>query len=333
MPKENVDQHEDAYKIMGTKEFNDELIALLKIRAPVVFLTCREEKRMLNYFRHLSEARGFKTYTWDLCNGIRNLISGKQEKTTGDDCTEPDNALNVMIEEASNDKDQRVKLEASKIKGKIYLLLDFYKFLDEPTTERRIKEFSKIDSMTTIILTGPTLDLPVSIENLFSVLDFPYPNNEEIRGSITNLLKAVKKEKVDLHDKLQKQFKKEQHEIIGSVTGLTLSEAQKALSKSVVVKASFDIPSILAEKKQYIRRRGILEYYEPNLTMADVGGLHRMVRWLKHRKLAFSPEAREFGIPALKGFLAAGVPGCVLADTKIMIKKISSEGKHKVIEF
>ena len=50
---------------MATPEFTDELVALMKIRAPVVFLTCREEKRMLNYFKHLVVSRGFRASTWD----------------------------------------------------------------------------------------------------------------------------------------------------------------------------------------------------------------------------------------------------------------------------
>jgi len=310
--EESTDQKENAYELMATPEFADELVALLKIRAPVIYLTCREEKRMLNYFKSFSETRGFKTFTWDICNGIKNLISGDVEKTASDDCTDPDNALSLMIEEANNDRDNRKKLQAQKVNGKIYLLLDFYRYLEEAATERRIKEFSKIDSMTTIILTGPYLDLPIGLENLFSVLDFPFPNREEIDGTTKNLLKIIGKEKVELEKTMRKQFSKEKHEIVGSVSGLTLVEAKKALAKSVVVHRAFNIPAILAEKKQVIRRSGsgALEFYEPGLTMADVGGLHRMVRWLERSKLSFHPDARDFGITALKGFLAVGCAGC-----------------------
>jgi len=52
------DAHEEALYTMGDKEFTDELIALLRIRAPLVYITCGEEKRLLDYFRHLSVKKG-----------------------------------------------------------------------------------------------------------------------------------------------------------------------------------------------------------------------------------------------------------------------------------
>jgi len=298
-------------KRMATKEFTEEMTALLKIRAPVVFLTCREEKRMLEYFKHLSITRGFKTSTWDCYRGMTDLLTGKPDKSTSDDILDPDIALHCIIKDAELDIEQQEKYDSNKINGKIYLLLDFYKFFDDPETERRIKAFSQIDSMTMIIITGPSLSIPPGLDNLFSVLDFPYPNKEEIEGIVKSLLNAVGKGDVKIEKELRKQIKDHKYEIVSSVTGLTSAEAGKALAKSVVVHKKFNIPAILSEKKQYIRRRGggALEYYEPNLTMNDVGGLHRMVSWLERRKLSFDPKAREFGVPAVRGVLACGVPG------------------------
>jgi len=45
------------------------------------------------------------------------------------------------------------------------------------------------------------------------------------------------------------------------------------------------------------------------LTMEDVGGLVNMREWLERRKSVFDPKAKEFGLPALKGVLAVGIPG------------------------
>ncbi|HUU86588.1 MAG TPA: AAA family ATPase [Candidatus Glassbacteria bacterium] len=294
---------------MATKDFTNELTALMKIRAPIVFLTCREEKRMLKYFEYLVVNRSFRASTWDCYSGMLDLLTGEKDKTISDDMLDPDEALHYIIQDAKSDGSKKDAYESQNINGKIYLMLDFYKFLDDPATERRIKTFAQIDSMTMIVITGPSLSIPPGLNNLFSVLDFPYPNKNEIEGTIKALLDVVGKESVPFEKTLAKQFKENKHEIISSVNGLTLTEASKALAKSVVVNRKFDIPAILGEKKQYIRQRGTLEFYEPDLTMNDVGGLATMRSWLERRKLAFDPEARAFGIPALRGVLICGIPG------------------------
>jgi len=296
---------------MATTEFTNELIALMKIRAPIVFLTCREEKRMLNYFKHLVVTRGFRASTWDCYTGMSDLLTGEIDKTVSEEILDPDNALHFIIKDAKTDKSKKDGYEAQEIKGKIYLMLDFYNYIDNPDTERRLKAFAQIDSMTMIIITGHSLSIPPGLNNLFSVLDFPYPNKSEIKGTVDSLLNRVGKDSVKFEKTLIKQFKDNEHEIIGSVNGLTLTEAQKALSKSVVVHRGFNINAILGEKKQYIRQRGgeALEFYEPDLTMDDVGGLVNMRSWLERRKAVFDPKAKEFGLPALKGVLILGIPG------------------------
>ena len=67
---------------------------------------------------------------------------------------------------------------------------------------------------------------------------------------------------------------------------------------------------MLSEKKQLIRRNGILEYIEEDETLDSVGGLEELKRWLRQRSNAFSERAREYGLPQPKGMLILGVPGC-----------------------
>jgi SpoVK/Ycf46/Vps4 family AAA+-type ATPase len=109
--------------------------------------------------------------------------------------------------------------------------------------------------------------------------------------------------------KLSKEIKDRQDELVNAVNGLTMVEAQNAFTKSIVIHRKFDIPTILNIKKQIIRRKGILEFYETDLTMADVGGLRNMVQWFERRKLAFHSNAKAYGLPAPKGVMAIGFPG------------------------
>jgi SpoVK/Ycf46/Vps4 family AAA+-type ATPase len=67
---------------------------------------------------------------------------------------------------------------------------------------------------------------------------------------------------------------------------------------------------ILSEKKQIIRRNGILEFIEEDESIDAVGGLEELKRWLLQRSEAFTERARAYGLPAPKGLLILGVPGC-----------------------
>ena len=73
---------------------------------------------------------------------------------------------------------------------------------------------------------------------------------------------------------------------------------------------TFDLPTILSEKKHIIRKSGILEYYEAEDNLDSIGGLEILKTWLTKRRHAFTSEARDFGLPMPKGILLLGVPGC-----------------------
>jgi SpoVK/Ycf46/Vps4 family AAA+-type ATPase len=70
------------------------------------------------------------------------------------------------------------------------------------------------------------------------------------------------------------------------------------------------VEAVTAEKKQIIRKSGLLEYYDNTELIDNVGGLGVLKEWLRKRVRAFTDEARAFGLPAPKGILLVGVQGC-----------------------
>jgi SpoVK/Ycf46/Vps4 family AAA+-type ATPase len=71
-----------------------------------------------------------------------------------------------------------------------------------------------------------------------------------------------------------------------------------------------DVPVILSEKEQIIRKSGMLEYYRATEAFENIGGMEDLKEWLRKRKMAFSEEAKKFGLPSPKGVLLIGVQGC-----------------------
>jgi SpoVK/Ycf46/Vps4 family AAA+-type ATPase len=68
---------------------------------------------------------------------------------------------------------------------------------------------------------------------------------------------------------------------------------------------------VAKEKKRVIARERVIEWFDPLPGGLDaVGGLDQLKAWLASRKNAYSPKARAYGLPAPKGALLVGVPGC-----------------------
>jgi len=123
-----------------------------------------------------------------------------------------------------------------------------------------------------------------------------------------------------------------EEDLVNSVSGLTLLETQTAFSKSIVLNRGWNIKTLLQEKKQIISKNGMLEFYDKTVDISQIGGLKNLKKWIVDRQHCFSDEAKAYGLPTPKGFLTIGLPGCVLGDTKIKIKKISEVGKYDIFE-
>jgi len=245
MPNEDtpLQDHENALKGMATEEFTNELMALLKSRASLIYLICNEEKRMKCYFRHLSAVKGYNIYIWDCYLGLLDLITEKKAKGVTDDLTMAPIVLDKIIEQANLDSENAKSLKDQGVKGNIYILLDFSQFIADPMIERRLKTFANIESMTHIIMVGPSLVTTENIEEVMSVIDFPYPNNKEIESSLNVLVAAVQNQ--GKLPNLPKEAEKRKEELIKAVSGLTLHEAQMAFAKSIVKHKSFEMKTIL----------------------------------------------------------------------------------------
>jgi SpoVK/Ycf46/Vps4 family AAA+-type ATPase len=85
-----------------------------------------------------------------------------------------------------------------------------------------------------------------------------------------------------------------------------------------------DPATVNSEKRRVVTRERVLEWLEPLVSPEDlatleakglsgldwVGGLENLKSWLMARTAAYTPAAREYGLPAPKGILVVGIPGC-----------------------
>ena len=116
------------------------------------------------------------------------------------------------------------------------------------------------------------------------------------------------------HKQIQIDLDEEGRErLLQAALGLTLGEAENVFAKIIVKDQRLsgdDVNEVFAEKQQIIRKSGLLEYYDASEDFSNIGGLSVLKDWLNKRAVAFTDEARAFGLPAPKGILMLGVQGC-----------------------
>ncbi len=267
-----------------------EIEVLIRSKYPIMYVVSWEERRVEATLQKIATELKRTLHVWSLTQGMRPPVPQSQGKTTLSGELE---AL-AQVHEAGE--------------GTIFLLKDFHPYMRDPRVIRLLRDiaFKLRTRSQTLILLAPTLSLPSELEKDISVVDFPLPDASEIAVTLDKIIQAVQGN-ASIDSNLNES---DREAIIKSCQGLTLDEIESVFARSLVESKRFDQDVILEEKQQIIRKSGILEYYPPNNSLADVGGMDSIKEWLDQRSSSFTDKAREFGIPVPKGILLLGVQGC-----------------------
>lgn len=313
MKKKNItlEMSKQALKDMANDEFKTDFSNLIRSRYPIFYVTTNEEKRFVNFVDHFSRVYGRKTYLWNFYEGLSDINTGDKaggvtEELKGD----PRAVLDYIISQAKiyeGSRPEVKRLEEKGINGILYVLLDFHRFINPaPDIERRLKTIASLSTIVTVVIAAPHYKSTEVIENLIPMVDFPYANPNEIKHALYEVVYAAEQKLPDIRSKTTPR----EEELIASVSGLTIIEAQNALSKSIVAHKDWVIPTILQEKRQIINKGGVLEYFDKTVHLEDVGGLKNLTHWIRMRRKIFSSQAKDYGLQFPRGLLLIGLPGC-----------------------
>jgi len=272
---------------------------LIRARYPILYVVTWEEKKVERVLGKISQRRGKKAYTWSCTQGIHPLgVPPDVTKTRNNPTRDPLVALDQLI----------VSDEPA-----LFIFNDFHPFLlkNNYAVIRKLREAAQAikNSYKTMIIISPIVELPVELEKDVTVMTFELPGVEEFEELLGRIVAEVK-DNPNVQVRIDKESKER---ILKAALGLTLGEAENVFAKTIVrdgVLDSHDLSAIFSEKKQIIRKSGLLEYYDASEAFADVGGLQDLKDWLVRRTLAFSDRARDFGLPSPRGILLLGVQGC-----------------------
>ena len=272
----------------------DQLRRLVAARYALVYLLSWEEARVEAQLRQLAKS-GFANplpfYHWSLTAGLQR----DGEKIAGTEA--PLAALEAIIRQAGPG---------------LFLLKDFHPFLkDDPMVVRKLRDVYQAvrDSVKTVFILSPLLRIPEELLKEISVIDFDLPSYTEISelfDALVGRLVAAKRLELRLDAK-------EKNDLIKSALGLTLDEGRQAFSKALVGKRVLDVSAVetvLEEKRELVRKIGMLEYVPMEFGVEDIGGMEVLKEWLHKRAGFFTEEAQKYHLAAPKGLLLTGVSGC-----------------------
>jgi len=282
-----------------------EIEVLIRAKYPILSVVSWEERRVEDVIGGIAKDLGRTLHTWTLTQGMKpsvNRTSGPAKPTT----LPPELEALALIYEAPE--------------FTVFLLKDFHPYMRDPRVIRMLRDLAirLRGRAQTLILSGPTLAMPTELEKDVTVIDFALPDAKEIEETLEKCVGAVK-DNPNVNVKLKPR---EKELIVKSAQGLTLDEVESVFARSLVEKKRFDVDVVLEEKKQIVRKSGLLEYYPATNKMADVGGMELLKDWLEKRTDAFTEKAKKFGIPAPKGILLLGVQGC---GKSLLAKAVAAE--------
>ncbi|MBI2929705.1 MAG: AAA family ATPase [Verrucomicrobia bacterium] len=296
-----------------------ELETLIRARYPILYVLTSEETRVQNLVVEIAGRRQKKVFEWSYSTGIVPAGTSIQSQKHRNAATkDPLVALDQVIEQ---------------VEPAIFVFKDFHPFLTKNNFAviRKLKEIALHlkNSFKTIVLVSPTLEIPTELEKEMTVLNFPLPTREDLAALLDKIIddvKQFKQVKIELDDAGRER-------LLQAALGLTLGEAENVFAKIIVKDERLsgdDVNEVFAEKQQIIRKSGLLEYYSTNETFSHVGGLTVLKDWLQKRVIAFTDQARAFGLPAPKGILLLGMQGC---GKSLCAKAVSSLWQLPLLRF
>jgi SpoVK/Ycf46/Vps4 family AAA+-type ATPase len=213
----------------------------------------------------------------------------------------------------------------------VFVLKDFHRHVDNAIVARRLREVVQAfaSDRRTLVLTAPAIELPSELVPRAEFLPLPLPDRDRLKAIMEYTFSRLSK-KMTLKRKLLPQ---DEEQIADNLRGLTEEEAERALAQSIVAHYAL-VPDVaidvLQAKKEILRRTGLLEFIECDETLANIGGLGNLRKWLSRRKGTWEPSAQAAGLDPPRGVIILGVQGC---GKSMCARAIAGEWKLPLVKF
>ena len=258
-----------------------------------------------------NRVEGLKKWTWEDEADNSDNSDDEDELDENEDIEGGYQVIDKELRTAEKVLDEFYKKEKYISPGAILILEDFHYEMDTGEmgtkaidTIRRLRNiaFNK-PTEKALILLQPNYYLPKDLEKDVQLLELPYPDLPDVE----EILEGVK-----LKFEIPEEKVEDSERVLSAALGMTISEIETAFGMAYVEAGQItenEIPLIIAEKENIIKKSGHLEYFHPKEHIEDVGGLENLKKWAERRYKAFGEGASEFGLDTPKGIMLLGIPG------------------------
>ena len=265
----------------------EQLDLLIRSRTPILWIRSLEEQRVETLLEQVAQQLGGRLLLrWDFIDGL----SGAPNRN-GEAARNPMAALGCLDAVPAD-------------QGAILLLRDFHRYGEDAGICRRLRNLAQQlrSKPHTLVITAPDWRLPQELEDAVVRLDLPLPDAAEIAQLLSSIANATGQ---SLEPGVLEDLTAACH---GLSEQRVRAIAARALARRGQLGAT-DLAEVLEEKRAAIARSELLEYCPSEATPADIGGLDGLKHWLEQRRMAFSDEARRYGLPLPRGVLLVGPQG------------------------
>jgi len=268
-----------------TQDPADELALLVRTGWRLIALETFEEERALRLLERVAHATERKLVVWSISGGL-----GGEGKGAGS-------------------LDAGLQAIAQLSEPALFVVLDPQRGTQGDMPARRLRDLLPLlgKRRQCVIGLGPALELPLELAREAAFVELPLPRANELQPVFRKLRDASNDGPIT---------PQEEHALdlaARAALGLTSGEAMRVFRKACARAGALNeeaVACIVREKRQALRRTPALSFHDADLSLADVGGLGELKRWLRERRRAFGEEAQRFGLPLPRGLLLLGVQGC-----------------------
>jgi ATPase family associated with various cellular activities (AAA)/AAA+ lid domain len=277
------------------KDALNDIELLIRSRYGLIYIDTPEEDRANGLLAHVADRLGIPFFTWTRSRGL--VRSG-----LGHEAYQSQDPLKAMQHVAAADQNAVYHLESftNAFNGNDLLV---------SLARDAVRSMESLNGC--IVLTGDGVELPGALKEMAAHVTLPGPSDAEFRDLLSTIVRDLS-QRQHVEVALSRE---ETTSLVKHLSGLTLMEAEKILTKAIVEDGALsreDIQHVIDAKRRVVEREGLLEYYPAEANMRGVADLRTLKAWLAKRKAVVrEPErAEQFGLTFPRGVLLLGVPGC-----------------------
>lgn len=275
---------------------------MIDVNTPIIYIQDYDFVRVDELLlRVLGNTKANETQEWNPANG-KIRFRNKSMVAPGPECT-----LDAFLSEKY---DAGLDYPSGT---KFCVLREIQDFIDEPKVKNllqliALRKLYDRDFETTVIIVSSVVKVPTEIEKFVSFLELDFPDEAEINTIIDE---HIAENEYDS----SKFTEKDREKLMPSLKGMTAFEIDRMLDMAMSSNGSLsadDKEMILKQKKQMVKKSGVLELVDAPESIDSIGGVEVLKDYLKKKSGIYAKlaDAIKFGVSIPKGVFLVGMPGC-----------------------